>query len=58
MLPGSFTLVKKPIRMIASTGRPIQAASHICAAGRIEMNVMEMPARVPSIAARGVSLRM
>ena len=33
MLPGSFTSVKKPIRMIASTGRPIQAASHICAAG-------------------------
>ena len=58
MLPGSFTSVKKPIRMMASTGRPIQATSHICAAGRIEMNVMEMPANVPSIAARGVSLRM
>ena len=24
-VPGSFTSVKKPIRMIASTGRPIQA---------------------------------
>ena len=58
MLNGSFTLVKKPIRMIAITGRPIQATSHICAAGRIEMNVIEMPASVPSIAARGVSLRM
>ena len=55
---GSFTSVKKPIRMMASTGRPIQAASHICAAGRIEMNVIEMPASVPSMAARGVSLRM
>ncbi len=44
--------------MIASTGRPIHATSHIWAAGRIEMKVIEMPARVPSIAARGVSLRM
>ena len=58
MLPGSFMSVKKPTRMIASTGRPIQAASHICAAGRIEMKVIEMPASVPSIAARGVILRM
>ena len=58
MLNGSFTSVKKPIRMIAITGRPIHAASHIWAAGRIEMKVIEMPARVPSIAARGVSLRM
>ena len=58
MPPGSFTSVKKPIRMMAITGRAIQAASHICAAGRIEMNVIEMPASVPSIAARGVSLRM
>jgi len=33
-------------------------ASHICAAGLIEMKVSEMPASVPSIAARGVSLRM
>jgi hypothetical protein len=58
MLPGNFTLVKNPIRMMASTGRPIQATSHICAAGRIEMNVIEIPASVPSIAARGVNLRM
>ena len=55
---GSLTSVKKPIRMIAITGRPIQAASHICAAGRMEMNVIEIPASVPSIAARGVNLRM
>ena len=55
---GSFTSVKKPIRMMASTGRPIQAASHICAAGRIEMKVIEMPASVPSIARAGRQLRM
>ncbi len=51
-------LVKNPTRMMPSTGRPIHAASQICAAGRIEMKVSEMPARVPSIAARGVILRM
>jgi hypothetical protein len=44
--------------MSASTGSATHAASHICAAGRIEMNVIEIPARVPSSAARGVSLRM
>ncbi len=58
MPPGSFRSVKKPIRMMPSTGRPIQAASQICAAGRMEMKVIEIPARVPSIAARGVILRM
>ena len=44
--------------MSARTGSAIQAASHICAAGRIEMKAIEMPARVPSSAARGVYLRM
>src|SRR5436190_23030733 len=44
--------------IIASTGSAIHAASHICAAGRIEMNVIEMPASVPSRAARGVYLRI
>ena len=44
--------------IIASTGSAIHAASHICAAGRIEMNVIEMPASVPSSAARGVNLRI
>ena len=58
MPPGSRMLVKKPTRMMPSTGSPIQAASQIWAAGRIEMKVSEMPARVPSIAARGVILRM
>ena len=56
MLNGNFTSVKKPIRMMAITGRPIHATSHICAAGRIEMKVIEIPASVPSIAARGVSV--
>ena len=32
-------------------------ASHICAAGRMEMKVSEIPASVPSSAARGVNLR-
>ena len=36
----------------------IHGASHIWAAGLIEMNVMEIPARAPSIAARGVHLRI
>ena len=31
MPPGSFRLVKKPTRMMPSTGSPIQAASQICA---------------------------
>ena len=57
-LPGSFTPPTKPMMMSASTGSAIQAASHICAAGRIEMNVIEMPASVPSSAARGVNLRI
>ena len=58
MLPGSFRSVKKPIRMITMTGSAIHSASNICAAGRIEMNAIEMPASVPSIAACGVYLRM
>ena len=53
MLKGSRIPVKKPIRMMASTGIAIHSASHIWAAGRIEMNAMEIPARVPSRAARG-----
>jgi hypothetical protein len=58
MLPGSFRSVKKPIMMMISTGSEIHSASHIWAAGRMEMNAIEMPARVPSSAARGVYLRM
>ena len=57
-LPGSRTLATKPMTISASTGSAIHAASHICAAGPIEMNVIEMPASVPSSAARGVNLRI
>jgi hypothetical protein len=58
MLPGSVRPVKKPITMITNTGRAIHKACHICAAGRIEMNAIEIPASVPSSAARGVNRRM
>ncbi len=57
MLPGNRTLAKKPAMMIARTGIAIHAASHMIAAGRIEMKVSAMPASMPSIAARGVTLR-
>ena len=40
------------------TGNAIHSASHIWAAGRIEMKAIEMPASVPSIAACGVYRRM
>jgi hypothetical protein len=53
-LPGSRTPATKPTTMIASTGSAIHSASHICAAGRMAMKVMEMPASVPRRAARGV----
>jgi hypothetical protein len=36
----------------------IQGTSQLWNAGRIEMNVIEMPASVPSIAARGVCFRI
>ena len=42
---------------IAKHARPIHGVSHIWNAGRIEMNATEMPASVPSIAARGVRAR-
>ena len=57
-LRGSRTPAMKPTMMTTSTGNAIHVASHICAAGRIEMNVSEMPASMPSRAARGVSLRI
>jgi hypothetical protein len=56
--PGSRTSVKKPTRMITITGSAIHSASHICAAGRMEMNAIEIPASVPSSAACGVYRRM
>ena len=46
------------ISTIAKQTRPIHGVSHIWNAGRIEMNAIEMPASVPSIAARGVRARI
>jgi hypothetical protein len=40
--------------MIANTGSAIQATSNIWKDGRIAMYAIEMPASVPSMAARGV----
>ena len=40
--------------MNAKATSPIHGACHIWAAGRMAMNAIEMPASVPSIAARGV----
>ena len=42
------------ISTMASETKAIQGTSHIWNAGRIEMKAIEMPASVPSIAARGV----
>lgn len=55
---GIRRLPRNPTRMKANATKPIHAACHICAAGRIEMKVIEMPARAPRSAARGVNLRM
>ena len=41
-----------------SETKAIHGTSQIWNAGRIEMKAIEMPASVPSIAARGVNLRM
>ena len=57
-LPGSRTLAVQPTRMITNAAKATYGTSNICAAGRIEMNVIEIPASVPSIAARGVHLRI
>ena len=57
MLPGSRTPETKPMKMIAKTGRATQRVLHMFAAGFIAMNVTEMPASVPSRAARGVYFR-
>ena len=58
MLPGSFMSVSRPMSSNANTGSATHASAHMRAAGSMEMNVMEMPASVPSIAARGAHLRM
>jgi hypothetical protein len=46
------------ISTIAKHTSPIHGVSHIWNAGRIEMNAIEIPASVPSIAARGVIARI
>ena len=43
---------------MASETKAIQGTSHIWNAGRSEMKAIEMPASVPSIAARGVCDRI
>ena len=43
---------------IAKDTNAIHGSSHIWNAGRIEMKAIEMPASVPSIAARGVCARI
>ena len=48
----------QPTRMNANATSPIHGACHICAAGRMEMNAIEIPASEPSIAARGVHRRI
>ncbi len=51
---GSLTPAVHDSRTIANVASAIQAAFHIWNAALIEMKAIEMPASVPSIAARGV----
>ena len=44
--------------MIAKQVMPITGVMNISSAGRMEMNVIDTPASVPSSAARGVILRI
>ena len=57
-MPRYFTPPNQLARMIAKQTTPMIGVVNICAAGRIEMNVIDTPASVPSSAARGVTLRM
>ena len=43
--------------MMAKVRKPSHGVSQVWNAGRMEMKAMEMPASVPSMAARGVHLR-
>jgi hypothetical protein len=56
--PGSRMLPVHAMSTMAKQASPIHGVSKIWNAGRIEMNAIEMPASVPSIAARGVTLRI
>ena len=55
--PGIRRPPSQPTAMKARAMKAIHGACHICAAGLIEMNVIEIPASAPSRAARGVHLR-
>src|SRR5580704_4046625 len=55
---GYFTPPNQLSRMMAKQTKPISGVWYISSAGRIEMNVIETPASVPSSAARGVMRRM
>ena len=55
---GRRTLAVHDTSTIANDSNESQPTSHIWNAGRIEMKAIEMPASVPSIAARGVYLRI
>ena len=57
ILNGNSTLASQPIEMMPSEIMPIQPSCQTWNAGAIAMNVIATPASVPSIAARGVSLR-
>ena len=56
--PPYFTPPNQLSRMIAKQVMPMTGVRNISSAGRIEMNVIDTPASVPSSAARGVTLRM
>ena len=56
--PGSLTLAVQLISTMPSETNAIHGTSHIWKAGRIEIKAIEMPASVPSMAARGVNLRI
>ena len=55
---GRRVLAVQLISTIASEMNAIHGTSHIWNAGRSEMKAIEMPASVPSIAARGVCARI
>ena len=57
VFPGKRTPPYQPAKIIAKEMRPMIGASNISIAGRIEMNVIEIPARVPNKAALGVIFR-
>ena len=52
--PGNRTPAVQPTSTRVSETRAIQGTSQLWKAGRSEMNAIEMPASVPSMAARGV----